>query len=133
MIHVKTLVCSDGVVGLNGWQYLLDDDDKLMPFKDNESATTFLKDHGYDQEWIDENIEFEKEWYEIAVSYNDDAGTETGETSDNLKDAKKIGKTIDKNKSDNIDFVFIDKWYCFDGENQRVDEFETVIIKAGIE
>ena len=133
MIHVKTLVCSDGVVGLNGWQYLLDDDDKLMPFKDNESATTFLKDHGYDQEWIDENIEFEKEWYEIAVSYNDDAGTETVETSDNLKDAKKIGKTIDKNKSDNIDFVFIDKWYCFDGENQRVDEFETVIIKAGIE
>ena len=133
MIYLKTLVCSDGVVGLNGWQYLLDDDDKLMPFKDNESATTFLKDHGYDQEWIDENIEFEKEWYEIAVSYNDDAGTETGETSDNLKDAKKIGKTIDKNKSDNIDFVFIDKWYCFDGENQRVDEFETVIIKAGIE
>ena len=59
MIYLKTLVCSDGVVGLNGWQYLLDDDDTLMPFKDNESATTFLKDHGYDQEWIDENSEFE--------------------------------------------------------------------------
>jgi len=59
MIYLKTLVCSDGVVGLNGWQYLLDDDDELMPFKDNESATTFLKGHGYDQEWIDENIEFE--------------------------------------------------------------------------
>ena len=59
MIYLKTLVCPDGVVGLNGWQYLMGDDDELMPFKDNESATIFLKDNGYDQEWIAENIEFE--------------------------------------------------------------------------
>ena len=56
---VKTLVCPDGVVGVNGWQYLLDDEGEYMEFKDNNAANTFLLDY-YDQKWIDENIEIEE-------------------------------------------------------------------------
>ena len=54
---VRTLVCPDGVTGLNGWQYLLTDDGEEMEFKDKNSANTFLFDSGYGQEHINEWIE----------------------------------------------------------------------------
>ena len=57
---VKTLVCPDGVTGLNGWQYLLNDDDTEMKFKDTVSANSFLLDGGYTQEYIDEWIEIQE-------------------------------------------------------------------------
>ena len=54
---IRTLACSDGVVGLNGWQYLLTDDGKEMEFDSKDSANSFLLDGGYEQEYIDERIE----------------------------------------------------------------------------
>ena len=57
---VRTLICADGVIGLNGWQYLLNDDGTEMEFKDTGSAHSFLLDGGYSQEWIDEWIETEE-------------------------------------------------------------------------
>ena len=61
MQRVRTLICPDGVIGLNGWQYLLDDDNKTMKFKDIKSANSFLLDNGYTQEYINEWIEITKE------------------------------------------------------------------------
>jgi hypothetical protein len=59
-VVVKTLVCEDGVVGLNGQQYLLNKEGtNVLDFESRESATEFLIDHGYDQEFINEWIEFE--------------------------------------------------------------------------
>ena len=57
---VKTLVCADGVVGLNGWQYLLTDDNKTMLFDSKSAAKTFLLDGGCSQEFIDEQVEIEE-------------------------------------------------------------------------
>ena len=57
---VRTLVCPDGVIGLNGWQYLLNDDGTEMEFEDLESANSFLLDGGYTQNYIDEWIEIIK-------------------------------------------------------------------------
>ena len=57
---VRTLVCPDGVIGLNGWQYLLDEDDKEMEFDSKDSANQFLLDGGYTQEWIDEWVEIKQ-------------------------------------------------------------------------
>ncbi len=57
---VRTLVCPDGVIGLNGWQYLLNDDGIEIEFKDVESANSFLLDGGYTQDYIDEWIEIIK-------------------------------------------------------------------------
>ena len=57
---VRTLVCPDGVIGLNGWQYLLDDDDNEMEFDSKDSANQFLLDGGYTQEWIDEWVEIKQ-------------------------------------------------------------------------
>jgi len=54
---IRTLVCPDGVIGLNGWQYLLTDKGKEMEFKDTDSANSFLLDGGYTQDYIDESIE----------------------------------------------------------------------------
>lgn len=39
---------SSGVVGLNGKQHLLDDEDELMLFESVEQARNFLTDHGVD-------------------------------------------------------------------------------------
>jgi len=47
---IRTLVCPDGVIGLNGSQYLLDDDGKEMEFNSKDSANSFLLDGGYSQE-----------------------------------------------------------------------------------
>ena len=57
---VRTLVCPDGVIGLNGWQYLLDEDDNEMEFDSKDSANQFLLDGGYTQEWIDDWVEIIK-------------------------------------------------------------------------
>ena len=55
---IRTLVCPDGVTGLNGWQYLLDDDGEELEFDNTDSANSFLLDNGsYTQEYIDEWIE----------------------------------------------------------------------------
>ena len=55
---IRTLVCPDGVTGLNGWQYLLTDDGEEMEFDSKASANSFLLDEGgYEQEHIDEWIE----------------------------------------------------------------------------
>ena len=53
MIYAKTLVCTDGVIGLNDWQYLLHSDNTLMMFKDEEEAKAFLTEHGEDLETIE--------------------------------------------------------------------------------
>ena len=57
MQRVRTLICPDGVIGLNGWQYLLDNNNKTMKFRNIKSANLFLLDNGYTQEYIDEWIE----------------------------------------------------------------------------
>ena len=57
---VRTLVCPDGVIGLNGWQYLLNDDGTEMEFDSKASATSFLLDGGYTQKHIDAWIEIIK-------------------------------------------------------------------------
>ena len=54
---IRTLVCQDGVIGLNGWQYLLTDSGEDMKFDSEDSANSFLLDSGYSQEHIDEWIE----------------------------------------------------------------------------
>jgi hypothetical protein len=56
MIVIRTLTCGDGVIGLNGWRYLLNSDDTLMKFIDKETAKTFLKTHSInndEMEFID--------------------------------------------------------------------------------
>ena len=64
MIAVSTLVSEDGVIGLNGKRYLLDENDELMLFKSIDTARQFLKEHGTDpdNEYIDyEEHKSEKE------------------------------------------------------------------------
>ena len=56
---IRSLVCSDGVIGLNGYQYVLYNDGTEMEFKDTDSANSFLLEH-YTQEYIDEWIEIIK-------------------------------------------------------------------------
>ena len=53
---VRSLVCPDGVIGLNGYQYILNNNGTNMEFKDTKSANSFLLEH-YTQEYIDEWIE----------------------------------------------------------------------------
>ena len=57
---IITLVCPDGVIGLNGWQYLLDNDGNEMEFDSKDSANKFLLYGGYTQEWIDEWVEIKQ-------------------------------------------------------------------------
>ena len=40
----KTLMCNDGVLGLNGYQYLLDDEDNEMEFDSKEDAVARYKE-----------------------------------------------------------------------------------------
>ena len=55
MISVSTLVSEDGVIGLNGKRYLLDENDEPMLFKSIDEARTFVEDNGEDpdNEFID--------------------------------------------------------------------------------
>ena len=45
MIVVSTLISDDGVVGLNGKRYLLDEDDELMLFESVDDAKQFIADN----------------------------------------------------------------------------------------
>ena len=55
MITISTLVSEDGVIGLNGKRYLLDENDELMLFKSRDEAREFVEDNGEDpdNEYID--------------------------------------------------------------------------------
>jgi len=55
MVVVRTSRSPDGVVGLNGWWYLLDDDGIPVEFETKHQARTFLQDNGQDPD--DELIE----------------------------------------------------------------------------
>jgi len=61
------------------------------------------------------------EWYEVAVSYVDNCGTETIATFDKLKDAKQYIIKEDILSWDSIEFAFIDKWYT-------EDDYENVML-----
>ena len=58
-IVCKTLMCNDGVIGINGYQYLLDDEGNEMEFDSKEDAIVFLLDNGETMNWIEEWVEFE--------------------------------------------------------------------------
>ena len=70
------------------------------------------------------------EWYEIAVSYTDDGGTESIESKDTLEEALKFANSTDRIKDDDVEFIFIDKWYSEDGEYayREDDDFKVIII-----
>ena len=65
MITVYTLVSSDGVIGLNGKQYLLDEDGELLTFESEEDARQFIEDNGEDAD--NEFIEYEEVTDEQSV------------------------------------------------------------------
>ena len=58
MIIVSTIVSEDGVIGLNGKQYLLDDENELKYFETEEDARNFIEENGADPD--DEFIEYEE-------------------------------------------------------------------------
>ena len=55
MIAVSTLVSEDGVIGLNGKRYLLDEEGELILFKSIDEAREYVEGHGEDpdNEYID--------------------------------------------------------------------------------
>jgi hypothetical protein len=58
MWTVKTAVDPDsGVIGLNGWFYLLEDDGTPMEFPNEEIARLFIEENGGDPD--DEYLEYE--------------------------------------------------------------------------
>jgi hypothetical protein len=75
------------------------------------------------------------EWYEVAVSYIEDGGTETIESFYKLDDAKKFVKTY--KMGEHIEFLFIDKWTCDIntsndypiGHANKVKDFKALIYK----
>ncbi len=50
---IRTLICQDGVVGLNGYQYALDDAGDYLVFDNETKARKFLLTSGIDQRSID--------------------------------------------------------------------------------
>ena len=72
-----------------------------------------------------------EKWYEVAVSYVDDGGTETIATFDTLKDAKNYASSDDGKSlvsESSVDFVFIDRWEAESGGSAWEDETFTPII-----
>ena len=73
------------------------------------------------------------EWYEIAVSYTDDGGTETIESKNTLEEAISHAKNCDELNWDEVEFMFIDRWYYdidkYGDENHRYDEPAVIINK----
>lgn len=57
---VRTLYNNDGVIGLNGYHYLLHEDDSLMKFETKEVAEKFLTKHGIDLDQV-EIVDFKVE------------------------------------------------------------------------
>ena len=71
-----------------------------------------------------------EKWYEVAVSYVDDCGTETIATFDKLKDAKQYIIKEDILSWDSVEFAFIDKWYAEEGGGAWEDKtFKPIIYK----
>ena len=73
------------------------------------------------------------EWYEIAVSWTEDASTESIESKDTLEEAIAYAKNCDELKWDEVQFMFIDRWYCdtdkYGEQNLKFDEPAVVIYK----
>ena len=59
MVTVYTTVSPDGVIGLNGRFYLLDDNGEILKFNTIQDAKDFIEDAGEDPE--SESIEYEGE------------------------------------------------------------------------
>ena len=55
MIVVRTMQSPDGVLGLNGFWYLEEDDGSLLKFSSEQLARSFIEDNGEDpdSEWIE--------------------------------------------------------------------------------
>jgi len=55
MIAISTLVSEEGIIGLNGKRYILDDYGDVLLFKTEENAKQFIVDNGHDpdNEYID--------------------------------------------------------------------------------
>jgi len=71
-----------------------------------------------------------EKWYEVAVSYVDNCGTETIATFDKLKDAKQYIAEEDILSWDSVGFAFIDKWCAEDGGIAWEDKtFKPIIYK----
>ena len=75
------------------------------------------------------------EWYEIAVSYTDDGGTESVESKDTLVEAIKFVANCDEFKWDEVEFMFIDRWWCDADKysNTKFDEPAIVFNKKEME
>ena len=71
------------------------------------------------------------EWYEIAVSYTDEGGTESIESKDTLVEAIKFVANCDEFKWDEVEFMFIDRWWCDADKysNTKFDEPAIIINK----
>ena len=68
MIAISTLVSEDGVIGLNGKRYLLDENEELMLFKSVDEAKQFVKDMDKKGECMfGEYIEYEEHKSEIEL------------------------------------------------------------------
>ena len=70
-----------------------------------------------------------KQWYEVALSYTQEGGTETIQSFKNLEQAKRFANNVIL--LDDIDFVFIDKWkFNYDTlDNDKVKDFNPLIYK----
>ena len=55
MVVVRTLQSPDGVLGLNGYWYLEEEDGSLMKFENEQDARLFVEEGGEDpdSEWIE--------------------------------------------------------------------------------
>ena len=53
---VRTSVSPDGVIGLNGWFYLEEDDGQMLLFSSIEAARQYISDAGEDPD--DEYLEY---------------------------------------------------------------------------
>ena len=71
-----------------------------------------------------------EKWYEVAVTYVDDCGTETIATFDKLKDAKQYITEENILSWDSVGFAFIDKWYAKEGGSAFKDyNFDAITYK----
>ena len=63
MVIVRTLQSQDGVLGLNGYWYLEEDDGSLRKFGTEQLAKKYIEDNGEDSdsEWIEYKEETEIE------------------------------------------------------------------------
>jgi len=59
MVVVRTMQSPDGVLGLNGYWYLEEEDGALMKFENEQKARLFVEEGGEDPD--DEYIEYKEE------------------------------------------------------------------------